>query len=123
MKHTHHRVLFLFAPVLYRFFKVEIPMTQPTVYIGIGLTYATQQSCEQWGCTLSPVITHKGFTVSPFLGLTQGTSEEMHAIDTERVFNANWILAICDTPSTSLGMELALRIEERKPLIVHGNEK
>lgn len=93
-------------------------MNNPSIYIGLSLTHATQQFREKFGIQLPRKLECVGFTPLPFVGLTHGTSEDVYFTDTAHVRNADYMLAICDMPSIGLGMELAERVALGKPLVV-----
>lgn len=93
-------------------------MNNPSIYIGMSLTHATHQFREKFGILLPRSLEKIGFSVLPFVGLTDGTSEDVYATDTARVRDADYMLAVCDMPSIGLGMEIAERIAAHKPLIV-----
>ena len=93
-------------------------MNNPSIYIGLSLTHATHQFREKFGKELPHVLERAGFSVLPFVGLTDGTSEEVYTTDTTRVRDADYMLAVCDMPSLGLGMEIAERIASGKSLIV-----
>ena len=93
-------------------------MNNPSIYIGMSLTHATHQFREKFGVQLPCLLERGGFSVIPFVGLTDGTAEDVYALDTLRVRDADFMLAVCDMPSIGLGMEIVERIVTGKPLIV-----
>lgn len=93
-------------------------MNNPSIYIGMSLTHATHQFREQFGTQLPRLLTRAEFEVVPFVGLTDGTSQDVYDTDIERVATADYMLALCDMPSIGLGMELQTRIMTGMPLVV-----
>ena len=93
-------------------------MNHPSIYVGMPLTHATHQFREKFGVQLPRVLERAGFSVIPFVGLTDGTAEDVYALDTLRARDADFMLAICDMPSIGLGIELAERLSARKPLVI-----
>jgi hypothetical protein len=93
-------------------------MNLPTIYIGMALTHATAAFRERFGTLLPQRITERGFQVTRYMGLTDGTARDVYVHDMEAVRSADYMLAICDSPSLGLGMEIAERINVQKPLLV-----
>ncbi len=93
-------------------------MDLPTLYIGMALTHATHAFREKFGTELPKRASQKGFQVLRFVGLTEGAAPDVYRTDMRAVETADYMLAVCDTPSIGLGMEITHRINTRRPLLV-----
>jgi nucleoside 2-deoxyribosyltransferase len=56
-----------------------------------------------------------------FIGLTGKTSQEVYQHDRKCVLNSDLFLAICDFPSTGLGMEIGFALENNKKTVLAFN--
>lgn len=88
-----------------------------TVYVGCALSHASDEfkkSVELFKKKLGTIV-----NVLDFKGEIIGTAREVYLWDIhECVYKCDFMVAICDLPSTGLGYEMATQIEKReKPLL------
>lgn len=98
-------------------------MSKPKLYVGCSLTQAPKEfitSVENLKLELA-----KHFEILDFIGLTGKTSQEVYQHDRKCVLNSDLFLAICDFPSTCLGMEIGFALENNKKIVLafHQNSK
>jgi len=90
------------------------------LYIGCSLIFASKEFINfvsELKLELKPY-----FEILEFVGLNGKTSQEVYAHDRKCVLESDLFLAICDYPSTGLGMEIGFAIENQKKLII-GSKK
>lgn len=96
-----------------------------TLYVGCALTYATEefkQNIQTLKDRLKEVC-----NVLEFIGLVNGTAQDVYNHDINVcVRGCDLFVGVCDMPSTGLGYELAVQVEDRKMpalAVVHVNSK
>jgi nucleoside 2-deoxyribosyltransferase len=62
------------------------------------------------------------YAVSDFVGLVKGTPQDVYEWDRNCVLNCDIFVALCDHPSTGLGMELAFAIEHGKHVLAFAHD-
>ena len=96
-------------------------MSKPKLYVGCSLTQAPKEfitSVENLKLKLA-----KNFEILDFVGLTNDPdSSKIYNHDRQCVLNSDLFLAICDFPSTGLGMEIGFALENNKKLILAFNQ-
>lgn len=95
-------------------------MTEPNpplkLYIGCSLTQAPKEFIQQVEDLKNSLREH--YEVYDFVGLTNGTNEDVYKWDIERcVATCDIFLAICDYPSIGLGWELNEGVRLGKPVL------
>jgi nucleoside 2-deoxyribosyltransferase len=87
------------------------------LYVGCSLTNAPEAfktSVEGFKGTLRD----EGYEVFDFVGLVNGTAEEVYRWDIGHcVEDCDVLVAICDEPSTGLGWEMSKAIQLGKPVL------
>lgn len=93
------------------------PETAPTsLYIGCCLTGAPDEFVAQVE-ELKEVLRPR-FEVFEFVGLIDGTSEDVYRWDIEHcVAKCDMFIGVCDYPSIGLGWELSESINKNKPTL------
>ena len=86
------------------------------VYVGCSLAKAPDPFKKSI-TTLKQELS-KSFDVLEFLGQTKGTDTDVYQHDMSCVANADFVVAICDEPSTGLGVELERARLLQKPVLV-----
>jgi len=84
------------------------------VYVGCALALAPQGFVQKV-ISLKDILRTK-FEVLDFLGFS-GTERDVFLFDIEQVNNCDFMLAICDYPSTGLGFEIASVLGRQKEVI------
>lgn len=90
------------------------------IYLGCALTHAP----EQFG---ADVVSFKEtlrneWDVLEFVGLTNGTAQDVYRHDTACVRGCDLFVALCDHPALGLGFELGLAVEIGKPVLAAAKE-
>ncbi len=97
-------------------------MSKPKLYVGCSLTQASLEfitSVENLKLKLA-----ESFEILDFFGLTdEPDSTKIYNHDRKCVLNSDIFLAICDFPSTGLGMEIGFAIENQKNIVIAYNSK
>lgn len=100
-------------------------MNKKKIYVGCSLTDAPKEFIEKVN-SLKEILRSMGFEVLDFLGLTEGSCEDVAIHDIQNcVRQCDLFLAICDLPSTGLGIELgdAGAFERKTLAVAHVNAK
>lgn len=83
-----------------------------TVYVGCALRGVLPKDFPAFIGDLKEELSAKGFEVLSFVGLDpQASAREVYATDIACAESADIMVAICDYPSTGLGMEIQKRID------------
>lgn len=97
-------------------------MSKPKLYVGCSLIHAPKEfitSVENLKLKLA-----KSFEILDFFGLTDELdSTKIYNHDRKCVLNSDVFLAICDFPSTGLGMEIGFAVENKKNIVIAYNSK
>lgn len=89
---------------------------KPDLYVGCSLTHAPEDFKENVEAT--KVALGKNWEVMQFLGLTNGTAEDVYEQDIVRnVGGCDAFVGICDHPSIGLGWELSTATTLGKPTL------
>lgn len=94
------------------------------IYVGCGLTHAPEEfrnSVTEFKNSLREC----GIVVSEFLGLKGGSAEDVYKWDINKcVRSCIGMIAICDYPSTGLGVEVAVAaLDRRIPVLFLASEE
>lgn len=88
-----------------------------TVYVGCGLTHAPQTFIDAVAA-LKDELRAVGYEVTEFVGLEAGDRGQVYDADMRAVRQCDIFIAICDEPSTGLGMEIGRAVAAGTPTIV-----
>jgi hypothetical protein len=83
------------------------------LYVGCALKHAPQDFIDKV-LGLKEILRNE-FQILDFLGFT-GDSDEVFTHDMEQVNSCEGMVAICDLPSTGLGMEIAFVLSRGQPV-------
>lgn len=87
------------------------------IYVGCALTEATDDFKKEVE-NLKESLRQAGYEVFDFIGLINGTPRGVYEWDLGRcVGECDIFVAICDLPSTGLGMEIGQAIQLKKPIL------
>ena len=89
-----------------------------TIYFAMALTHAPTDFVKMCGGELRKIMRKFGYRTLDFVGLADGTAEDVYLRDMHAVCEADLLVAICDYPSLGLGMEVMARIHAKKPLVL-----
>lgn len=85
-------------------------MSEAKLYVGCSLTQAPEEFKESVE-GLKIVLRQRGYEVFDFVGLVNGTAEEVYRWDIGHCVKAcDLLVGICDYPSIGLGWELATSV-------------
>lgn len=102
-------------------YKKRMPVFKKSVYIGCALTDAPAEFMAEVAA-LKDVLRER-YEVYDFVGLTNGTSEDVYNWDIGRcVTRCDLFVPICDYPSLGLGWEMCKRVELGKPMLAVAHE-
>lgn len=89
-----------------------------TVYIGCAIKHAPVGT-EEFVQKLRKELHKAGLTVLEYVGTDPNvSSREVYMQDIKQASSADIMIAICDNPSTGMGMEIQKRIELGKKLYI-----
>lgn len=92
-------------------------VTKVKIYVGCALTEATEDFKKEVE-DLKADLRQAGYEVFDFIGLVDGTPRGVYEWDLGRcVGECDIFVAICDLPSTGLGMEIGRAIQLKKPVL------
>ncbi len=89
-----------------------------TIYLALALTHAPEEFKKRFDVELRSLLRKSGYELLDFVGLKNGTAEDVYNHDTDCVRTADLMVAICDEPSIGLGMEIKERTTAKKPLLL-----
>jgi nucleoside 2-deoxyribosyltransferase len=95
-------------------------MAAPRIYVGCGLTHASDALKADVDALKERLRLH--YSVLDFIGLEDSTAAEVYRHDTACVDTCDLFVAICDEPSTGLGMEIARAIAHQRPTLAVAHE-
>lgn len=88
-----------------------------TLYVGCALRGAPAEFVASVEALKRELEAH--FEVLHFIGISPtATAREIYETDIDCAARADLMLAICDMPSTGLGMEIGKRLELKKPTVM-----
>ncbi|MBX2866569.1 hypothetical protein KTR10_01250 [Candidatus Kaiserbacteria bacterium] len=87
------------------------------VYVGMGLTNAPKAFRDIFNGEFKDMLRAvPDVKVLDFIGLENGTEEDVYLHDRKCTEEADLCIFICDHPSIGLGMEIAFRLFARRPM-------
>lgn len=94
------------------------------LYVGCGLTHAPELFAEQVE-SFKNAIREEGHEVYDFVGLTDGTPQDVYEWDLRCVRRCDALIGVIDYPATGLGMEVneALHLQTPTLLVAHEDSK
>ncbi len=92
------------------------------LYVGCGLTYAREGFKESVRQLKEKLKNIPEVVVLEFLGLGNGTAREVFVHDINCVSKCDLMIAICDEPSTGLGVEIGIQMQSGKPILAFGHK-
>lgn len=95
-------------------------MQKKKVYVGCALTQVPLYLMEYVINELRTKLGEK-YEVLEFVGLTEGTPEDVFIRDSDCVIDCDLFVAICDYPSLGLGIELGIAYATQKATLALAN--
>lgn len=90
------------------------------IYIGCALTHAPQEYKDMID-SLKRILREK-YEILDFIGLVNGTAQDVYKWDTNCVKTCDYFIAECTYPSIGLGAELGTALEIGKPVLAVAHE-
>lgn len=85
------------------------------IYLGCSLTHATEEFKTHIK-GLKQQLRAK-YKVEEFMGLTEGTAQDVYRHDMDILKKSDLLLAECSHPSLGLGFEIATALAQHKPIL------
>lgn len=93
------------------------------IYVGMGLTQAPVEFREDFQHQLKSGLRRlSGVEVLDFVGLASSTASRVYEYDRNCTEGADLCVFIADYPSIGLGMEIAFRLNAKRPMLVFAQE-